>query len=86
MSTSTIEAPVARRTDLSAESWPAALARPIKQGIAWIGSRRRLHRDIKELMALDDRILRDIGLRRGEVEYAARYGRSFDRYKDRLSW
>ena len=84
MSTSTIEAPVARKAGLSAESWPAALARPIKQGIAWIGSRRRLHRDIKELMALDDRMLSDIGLSRSDVDYAARYGRVFEHYKDRL--
>ena len=84
MSTSTIEARMARRADLNAASWPAALARPIKQGIAWIGSRRRLHRDIREMMALDDRILRDIGLRRSDVECAARYGRAFDHYKDRL--
>jgi uncharacterized protein YjiS (DUF1127 family) len=79
MTTSTIEAPVARRADLNAESWPAALARPIKHWIAWIGSRRRLRRDVKELMALDDRILRDIGLNRSDVEHAARYGRAFDR-------
>ena len=88
MSTSTIEAPVARRVarraDLNADSWPAALARPIRQGIAWIGSRRRLRRDVRELLALDDRILRDIGLRRSDVDYAARHGRSFDHYKDRL--
>jgi uncharacterized protein YjiS (DUF1127 family) len=38
------------------------------------------------LRALDDRTLRDIGLSRSQIEYAARYGRSFDRYKDRLSW
>jgi uncharacterized protein YjiS (DUF1127 family) len=84
MSPSTIEAPVTRGADLNAESWPAALARPIKRGIAWIGFRRRLHRDVKELMALDDRILRDIGLNRSDVECAARYGRAFDHYKDRL--
>ena len=86
MSTSTIEARMGLRADLNAESWPAALARPIKQGIAWIESRRRLRRDIKELMALDDRILRDIGLRRSDIDYAARYGRAFDHYKDRLLW
>ena len=84
MSSSTIEAPVARRGDLYAESWPAALARPVKQGIAWIGFRRRLRRGIRELMALDDHMLRDIGISRNEVEYAVRYGRAFARYKDRL--
>ena len=86
MSTSTIEAPVARRTDLNTASWPAALARPLKQGIAWIGFRRRLRRDVREMMALDDRILRDIGLNRSDIDCAARYGRAFDHYKDRLSW
>lgn len=45
---------------------------------------RELRRAVKELMALDDRILRDIGLRRSEVKLAARFGRSFERYKDRL--
>jgi uncharacterized protein YjiS (DUF1127 family) len=84
MSSSTTETPVARRAGLSADSRLAALASPIKQGIAWIGSRRQLRRSIKELLALDDRMLRDIGLRRSEVEYTVRYGRPLDRYKDRL--
>jgi uncharacterized protein YjiS (DUF1127 family) len=84
MSNSAIETAVNRATELNAASWPTALARPIKQGIAWIAARRELRRAVKELMALDDRILRDIGLRRSEVELAARFGRSFDRYKDRL--
>jgi uncharacterized protein YjiS (DUF1127 family) len=84
MSNSAIETAVNRAAELNAASWPTALARPIKQGIAWIAARRELRRAVKELMALDDRILRDIGLRRSEVELAARFGRSFDRYKDRL--
>ena len=84
MSSSTIESPMARGAELNGESWPTALARPIREGIACIAARRRLRRAIKEMMALDDRILRDIGLRRSEVEFAARFGRSFDRYKDRL--
>ena len=84
MSSSTIETPIARSADLGFASWPAALARPIRQGIAWIGLRRRLRRDVRELMALDDRMLEDIGLRRGDVDYAVRYGKSFDRYKDRF--
>ena len=84
MSNSAIETPVNRATELNAESWPTALARPFKQGIARIAARRELHRAVKELMALDDRILRDIGLRRSDIELAARFGRSFDHYKDRL--
>jgi uncharacterized protein YjiS (DUF1127 family) len=86
MSSSTIETPRARRAGLDSDSWPTALARPIRQGIAWIGSRRRLHRAVEELRALDDRTLRDIGLGRSQIEYAARYGRSFDRYRDHLRW
>lgn len=84
MSSSTIETSLEQRAGLNSDSWPAALARPIRQGISWIGSRRRLHRDIEELMALDDRILRDIGLSRSDIDHAARYGRDFDHYKDRL--
>jgi uncharacterized protein YjiS (DUF1127 family) len=86
MSFSTIEASAARRADPSAGSWPAALTRPIRQGLAWIGSQRRLRRDIKELMALDDRILRDIGLSRCDVEHGARCGRMCDHPRDRLGW
>jgi uncharacterized protein YjiS (DUF1127 family) len=82
MSSSTIAGTLARRAGLNAESWPAALARAMKLGIAGIGSRRRLRRDIDELRALDDRMLRDIGLRRGDIEYAVRSGRPFDRLND----
>jgi uncharacterized protein YjiS (DUF1127 family) len=84
MSNSAIETPVNRAAELNVPSWPTALARPIKQGLARIAARRELRRAVKELMALDDRILRDIGLRRSDVEFAARFGRSFERYKDRL--
>lgn len=84
MSSSAVETPMNRAAELNAESWPTALAKPIRQGIARIAARRKLHRDVKELMALDDRILRDIGLRRSDIELAARFGSSFDRYKDRF--
>lgn len=84
MSTTMIETPMARSAALNGR--PAALLRPIIRGIAWFGSRRRLQRAIKELRALDDRTLRDIGLRRVEVEYAARYGRPLDHLDDRFRW
>jgi uncharacterized protein YjiS (DUF1127 family) len=74
MSSSTIEAPLARSSGLNSKSWLAALVRPIKRGIAWIEFRRQLRCDMKELMALDDRLLADIGLRRGQIEYVAQYG------------
>lgn len=85
MSSSAIETAMDYRAAVpNAESWPTALARPIKQGIARIMARRESHRGVKELMALNDRILRDIGLSRSEVELAAWFGKSFDRHRDRL--
>ena len=53
----------------------AALARfagALVAPVAGIYRRRRLH---EELMALDDRLLADIGLTRGDIERAAREGR-----------
>jgi uncharacterized protein YjiS (DUF1127 family) len=73
MSSSTIEAPLARSAGLNSKSWLAALV-AIKRGIAWIEVRRQQRRAMKELMALDDRLLADIGLRRGQIEYMAQYG------------
>jgi uncharacterized protein YjiS (DUF1127 family) len=74
MSSSTIEAYLARGAGLHVQSWPAALARPIKSGIAWIRSRLRLRRNVKELVALDDHLLADIGLRRGQIDYLVQCG------------
>lgn len=59
----------------SAGSWLALLTNPIKRSIAWIWSTRRTRRAARELMALDDRMLADIGLTRGQVVYAVRHGR-----------
>jgi hypothetical protein len=30
---------------------------------------------VRQLAAMDDHMLKDIGLRRGEIEYCVRYGR-----------
>lgn len=59
----------------SAVSWPAALAKSFARPIARMQSRRRTRRAIEELTALDNRMLADIGISRGEIEYAARFGR-----------
>jgi uncharacterized protein YjiS (DUF1127 family) len=45
----------------------AAFAGALAAGLAW-------RRTIRELQELDDRMLRDIGLRRGDVEQAVRFG------------
>ena len=46
-----------------------------KRRIARIVERRRVRRDAEALLSMDDRTLADFGLRRCEVEYAARHGR-----------
>jgi uncharacterized protein YjiS (DUF1127 family) len=59
----------------SAKLWRALLAKSIKRTIVWNRSTRRMRRAIEELVALDDRMLADIGLSRGDVQYAEWHGR-----------
>ncbi len=47
----------------------------IRQISDWIGAGLAARQSIAELRAMDDRMLRDIGLRRDEVEGIWRYGR-----------
>jgi uncharacterized protein YjiS (DUF1127 family) len=56
------------------QPWHAVLVKSIKHGIAQIREHRRLRRDTDELLARDDRLLADIGLRRCELEYARTAG------------
>ena len=51
------------------------LVNGIKRWIAWICNEMRIRHGINELMALDDGVLSDMGLNRGNIEHAARYGR-----------
>lgn len=66
-----------------ARPWPyggrAAPASPLAAVtglVAGIHRRYRAGRAVQELQGFDDRMLRDIGLGRGEIERAVRAGRS----------
>ena len=50
------------------------LASWIIRSIAWLEARHRMRRAVDELMAMDDRMLADIGVSRGEILHAARHG------------
>jgi uncharacterized protein YjiS (DUF1127 family) len=81
MSSSTIESRASRTAGLTT-GWQAALVNPIKRLIVRIECEWRVRRAIDELMALDDRVLADMGLTRGAVEHAARYGSLLTRETD----
>jgi uncharacterized protein YjiS (DUF1127 family) len=53
----------------------SVLSTLIRQISDWTSAWLAAHRGIAELQAMDDRMLRDIGLRREEVEGIPRYGR-----------
>jgi uncharacterized protein YjiS (DUF1127 family) len=76
MSRLAIEDPASATAHLAAGGRrQTALTRSIARWIARIRKEWRIRRGIEELMALDDRMLRDIGVSRSNVEYVARYGR-----------
>jgi uncharacterized protein YjiS (DUF1127 family) len=53
----------------------AAVAHALTWLIIAIADEVRIRRDMRQLAAMDDQMLKDIGLRRGEIEYRVRYGR-----------
>jgi uncharacterized protein YjiS (DUF1127 family) len=53
----------------------ATRANGVRRLIEWIRNERQIRRSIRELSALDDRLLADIGVPRGHIEYVSRYGR-----------
>jgi uncharacterized protein YjiS (DUF1127 family) len=56
-----------------------ACMRAAARGLAWltaaIANELRIRRDMRQLAAMDEHMLKDIGLRRSEIEYCVRYGR-----------
>src|SRR5262249_25680466 len=74
MSSSILESSISRTAGMITGLWQAALANLARRWIAQVRSEWEVRRGIDALMALDDRMLHDIGLTRGAVQYAARYG------------
>ena len=74
MGVSIVEARAAQAAGPTTQTWRAALTRSAGQWMSRITSAWRLRRDLQAMRALDDRLLADIGLSRGSLEYAARYG------------
>jgi uncharacterized protein YjiS (DUF1127 family) len=62
-----------------ADRWSAfryALTRRIRTLIASLAAEQRRRRAIDELHTFDDRMLADIGVTRGDIDNAVRFGRS----------
>jgi uncharacterized protein YjiS (DUF1127 family) len=74
MSSTVLESSKSRAARVITEFSQAALASLAKRWIGQIRWERQVRRGIHALMALDDRMLADMGLTRGAVEYAARHG------------
>ena len=74
MSGSIVEARAVQAAGPTTQTWRTVLMRSAWQWMSRITSAWRLRRDLQALRVLDDRMLSDIGLSRGSLEYAARYG------------
>jgi uncharacterized protein YjiS (DUF1127 family) len=58
-----------------AHAAPTSLRAGVADLVAALGRKYRARRAVHELMALDDRMLRDVGLGRAEIEHAVQSGR-----------
>jgi uncharacterized protein YjiS (DUF1127 family) len=61
--------------------WLRVLVLRGRQFARGVAAERRWRRDIRELQRLDDRALKDIGVCRGEIEFAVRSGLPFRAYR-----
>jgi uncharacterized protein YjiS (DUF1127 family) len=73
---STIRSPTPRQRQAAIfDACLAAATRSLWWLIAAIGRELRIRRDMRQLAAMDDHMLEDIGFLRYEVEHRVRYGR-----------
>ena len=73
---STVRSPASRERQATIfDACPAAVARSLWWLIAAIGREMRVRRDMRQVAAMDDHMLEDIGVLRYEVEYRVRHGR-----------
>jgi uncharacterized protein YjiS (DUF1127 family) len=56
----------------------SSLARVVAALWSWMLSAHKRRQAIRELRAFDDRMLRDIGVTRSEIEHVVQYGRHWE--------
>jgi uncharacterized protein YjiS (DUF1127 family) len=76
--------PFAERSDFDSQSRPHSLVGSVLtapwRAAALLGKEIAARRAMHLLASLDDRTLRDIGIERGQIHYAARQGRHSSRW------
>jgi uncharacterized protein YjiS (DUF1127 family) len=63
-----------RTTMRAAAKWLRVLVLRGRRFARGVAAQRRWRRDVRELQRLDDHALKDIGVRRSEIEFAVRHG------------
>jgi uncharacterized protein YjiS (DUF1127 family) len=78
METTMASKPITHQADLTTSApygFAASLARMLAALARAIAQEVRIRRDTRALLAMSDRMLKDIGLTRAEIGGAVRYGR-----------
>ena len=60
-------------------AWSRRILESIARGVAGLAREIRMRRDLRRLSGLDDAMLRDIGVARGGLENAVRFGRATEK-------